>query len=236
MTLNVGHRGAAGLEPENTLRSFRRAAEEGADAVELDLRLTRDGCLAVLHDADVDRTTNGSGPVAEMTLNELKRLDAGLGERVPTFEEVLEAIELPIHAELKVVEAAEPLATSILERGLAGRVVPISFHPEALRQTKRSLPNLPVGLILRGTVPNPAAEARSVDATYVSLEAAYLDEETVEHCQRAGLRVTTWTVNEPEEMRRALETGVDGIVTDRPDLLAGLAGHLRSAYRVDPYV
>ena len=223
MTLNVGHRGAAGLEPENTLRSFRRAAEVGADAVELDLRLTRDGRLIVLHDADVDRTTNGRGPVAEMTLHELKRLDVGLGERVPTFEEVLEATGLPIHAELKVVEAAGPLAASILERGLAGRVVPISFHPEALHQTKLSLPDLPVGLILGGASPNPAAVARSVDATFVSLEAAYLDKATVERCQRAGLRVTTWTVNEPEEMRRALETGVDGIVTDRPDLLAGLA-------------
>src|SRR5918998_111367 len=207
MTLNVGHRGAAGLKPENTLRSFRRAAVEGADAIELDLRLTRDGHLVVLHDADVDRTTNGSGPVAEMTLNELKRLDAGLGERVPTFEEVLEATGLPIHAELKVVEAAGPLTASILERGLAGRVVHISFHPEALRQTRLSPPNLPVGLLLRGTAPNPAAEARSVDATYVSLEAAYLDEETIEHCQQAGLRVTTWTVNEPEEMRRVLEAG-----------------------------
>ena len=235
MTLNIGHRGAADLEPENTLRSFRRAAAEGADAVELDLRLTRDGRLVVLHDADVDRTTNGRGPVAEMTLAELKRLDAGLGDRVPTFEEVLEVTGLPIHAELKVVEAAGPLAASILERGLAGRVVPISFHPEALRQTKLSLPDLPVGLILRGAPPNPAAGASSVDATFVSLEAAYLDEAAVERCQQAGLRVTTWTVNEPEEMRRTLETGVDGIVTDRPHLLAVLAVHERSTFRVAPY-
>lgn len=230
MSLNIGHRGAADLEPENTLRSFRRAAREGADALELDLRLTRDGRLVALHDADVDRTTDGSGPVAEMTLDELRRLDAGLGERVPTFEEVLEATGLPIHAELKVVEAAEPLAASILEQRLAGRVVPISFHPEALRQTKLSLPDLPVGLVLRGALPNPAAGARSVDATFISLEAAYLDEATVERCQRAGLRVTTWTVNEPEEMQRALETGVDGIVTDRPDLLAGLAAYSRSTH------
>ncbi len=230
MTLNIGHRGAADLEPENTLRSFCRAAAEGADAIELDLRLTRDGRLVVLHDADVDRTTNGSGPVAEMTLHELKRLDAGLGERVPTFEEVLEATGLPIHAELKVVEAAGPLADSILEQRLAGRIVPISFYPEALRQTKLSLPDLPVGLILRGAPPNLAAEARSVDATYVSLEAAYLDKATVEHCQRAGLRVNTWTVNEPEEMRRTLETGVDGIVTDRPNLLANLVVCPRSTH------
>jgi glycerophosphoryl diester phosphodiesterase len=228
MTLNVGHRGAAGLEPENTLRSFRRAAEEEADAVELDLHLTRDEHLVVLHDADVDRTTNGSGPVAEMTLEELKRLDAGLGERVPTFEEVLEATGLPIHAELKAVEAAGPLAASILERGLASRVMPISFYPEALRQMRLFLPNLPVGLILGGAPPNPAAGARSVEATFISLEATHLDEATVERCYRAGLRVTTWTVNEPEEMRRTLEMGVDGIVTDRPDLLASLLVSLRS--------
>jgi glycerophosphoryl diester phosphodiesterase len=105
---NIGHRGAAGLEPENTLRSFSRATVEGADAVELDLRLTRDDHLVVLHDAMVDRTTDGSGPAAGMTLEELKRLDAGLGERVPTFEETLEVTDLPIYAELKVSRLPNP--------------------------------------------------------------------------------------------------------------------------------
>jgi len=224
MTSNIGHRGAAGLEPENTLRSFRRAATEGADAIELDLRLTRDGCLVVLHDADVDRTTGGSGPVAGMTLEEIKRLDAGLGERIPAFEEVLEATELPIYAELKAVEAAEPLAALIRERRLAGRVTPISFVPEALRRVKLSLPDLPVGLILSGGSPG-LAEARSVDASLVSPQATYLDAAMVEGYRRAGLRVTTWTVNEPEEMRHVLGLGVDGIVTDRPDLLSALMIH-----------
>lgn len=150
--MNIGHRGAAGLEPENTLRSFRRAAAEGADAVELDLRLTRDKHLVVMHDATVNRTTNGSGSVAQMTLNDLKQLDAGVGERVPTFEQVLEVTDLPIYAELKVVGAAGPLTAFIRHRKLAEQVIPISFQPEALFQIRQSLPRLPVGLVLSGTL------------------------------------------------------------------------------------
>jgi glycerophosphoryl diester phosphodiesterase len=218
---NIGHRGAAGLEPENTLRSFSRATVEGADAVELDLRLTRDDHLVVLHDAMVDRTTDGSGPAAEMTLEELKRLDAGLGERVPTFEEILEVTDLPIYAELKVVEAAGPLAACIRKRGLAGRVTPISFQPEALRRIKQSLPDLAVGLVVSGTLSDPTSALR-VGAALVSPEAAHLNAASVESCRQAGLRVTAWTVNEPEEMRRMIRMKVHGIVTDRPDLLAGL--------------
>ncbi|CAA9441117.1 MAG: Glycerophosphoryl diester phosphodiesterase [uncultured Rubrobacteraceae bacterium] len=221
MISNIGHRGAAGLEPENTLRSFRRSVAEGADAIELDLRLTRDGRLVVLHDADVDRTTDGKGPVAGMTLDEIRQFDAGLGERIPTFEEVLETTELPIHAEIKAIEVAEPLAALIGRRGLAGRVTPISFASEALRLVKLSLPDLPVGLILSGDSPG-LDEARSVNASLVSPQAAYLDAAKVEGYQGAGFRVTTWTVNEPQEMRRILELGIDGIVTDRPDLLSAL--------------
>lgn len=222
MTWNIGHRGAASLEPENTLRSFRRAAKEGADALELDLRVTRDGYLVVLHDPTVDRTTDGTGPVHEMTLAEVRQLDAGLGEKVPTFEEVLAATTLPIHAELKVAEAAEPLASGILQKA-DGRVTLISFDPEALRRVKRALPDQPVGLILSG-VPSEAAErTRSLDADLVSLEAEHLDAEAMERCRRADLKVTTWTVNEPEQVRRVMELGVDGIATDRPDLLAGIA-------------
>jgi len=222
MTWNIGHRGAAGLEPENTLRSFHRAAEEGADALELDLRVTRDGHLVVLHDPTVDRTTNGTGPVHEMTLADVQQLDAGLGEKVSTFGEVLEATTLPIHAELKVAEAAEPLASGILEGSVAGRITLISFHPEALRRVKRVLPDQPVGLILSGAPPDDAERARSLDADLVSLEAEYLSAEAVERCRRAALKVTAWTVNEPEQMQRVVELGVDGIATDRPDLLAGI--------------
>jgi len=220
MTSNIGHRGAAGLEPENTLRAFRRAAREGADILELDLRVTLDGHLVVLHDPTVDRTTDGQGAVDALTLAEVRQLDGGKGERIPTLEEVLGATPLPIHAELKVVEAAKPLARLISGEKIADRLTPISFDAEALQCIKRLLPDLSVGLIFSGSPPDAAGRARAVGASLASLEAAHLGEGAVEICQQAGLKVTTWTVNEPEQMRRALRLGVDGIVTDRPDLLA----------------
>jgi glycerophosphoryl diester phosphodiesterase len=222
MSWNVGHRGAAGLEPENTLRSFLRAFEEGADALELDLRVTRDGHLVVLHDHTVDRTTNGTGPVFEMTLEELQKLDAGLGERVPTFYEVVEATVLPLYAELKVVEAARVLAELLQDDSIAGRVIPISFHREILSEVKAVLPDFPMGLVLSGASLDADERAHGVGATLVSLEASHLRPEVVERCQRAGLRTTTWTVNDPEEMQWALDLSLDGVVTDRPDLLTRL--------------
>ncbi|MYW19740.1 glycerophosphodiester phosphodiesterase, partial [Streptomyces sp. SID2955] len=104
--LTIGHRGVMGVEPENTLRSFAAAQRAGLDLIELDLHLSKDGALVVMHDADVDRTTDGSGPIAEKTLAELRALDAGRGERVPVFEEVLEAVRAPLQAEIKDVAAA----------------------------------------------------------------------------------------------------------------------------------
>lgn len=93
--LTIGHRGVMGVEPENTLRSFIRAEQSGMDAIELDLHLSKDGALVVMHDADVDRTTDGNGPIADKTLAELRELDAGGGERVPVFDEVLDAVRAP---------------------------------------------------------------------------------------------------------------------------------------------
>lgn len=227
MTWNIAHRGASGLEPENTLRAFLRAAEVGADALELDLRLTRDGYLVVMHDATLERTTNGTGSLSSMTLDEVRQLDAGLGERVPTFEEVLEFVDLPIYAELKQVEAAEPLVEFIRTGKLDGRIVPISFDPEALRRVRRALPDLPLSLIFDGVPPDAIEQAGEVGlptgqagTTLVSLEATALDEGMVERCRQAGLDVIAGTVNDPETLRRTLELGVYGITTDRPDILS----------------
>jgi glycerophosphoryl diester phosphodiesterase len=126
--LTLGHRGVMGVEPENTLRSFVRAEASGMDAIELDLHLSKDGALVVMHDVDVDRTTDGSGPIAARTLAELRELDAGQGERIPVFEEVLDAVSSPLQAEIKDVAAARALADVIRERDLVGRVEVSSFH------------------------------------------------------------------------------------------------------------
>ncbi len=222
MRLVVGHRGAAGLEPENTLRSFRRAAREGADAIELDLRFSRDGRLVIMHDPTVDRTTNGTGPVSGMSLDELRSLDAGLGERIPTFEEVLEATDLPIHAELKETETVEPLVKLIWRWGLMERITVISFDLETLFRVRGSLLGLPVGLILAGAPPEGIQQARSVNAILVSFEATHLNAGMVERSRKAGLNTGAWTVNDPEQMQRVTSLGVDFVATDRPDLLAGI--------------
>jgi glycerophosphoryl diester phosphodiesterase len=113
------------------------------------------------------------------------------------------------------------LVAFIKEQGLAGRVTPISFQPEVLRRIKQSLPDLPVGLILSGAYSDPT-DALGLGAALVSAEAAYLNAASVESYRRSGLRITTWTVNKPEEMQRMIRLEVDGIVTDRPDLLADL--------------
>src|ERR1044072_9278254 len=110
-----------GPDPENLLRSFVAAQQAGLDLIELDLHLSKDGALVVMHDTDVDRTTDGTGPIAEKTLTELRALDAGRGERVPVFEEVLDAVRSPLQAEIKDIAAARDLADVMLRRTLVSR-------------------------------------------------------------------------------------------------------------------
>lgn len=221
--LTVGHRGLMGVEPENTLRSFRRADREGVDVIELDLHLSEDGALVVMHDADVGRTTDGTGPVAGFTLERLRQLDAGEGERVPVFEEVVEAVEAPIQAEIKDRAAARVLAGVIEARGLHKRVTVISFHDEALRETRELLPDMPLVLVAGKSSPTAPERALDLGAVMVSLELCHVDAQTVRRCHEAGLEVISWTVNTPQELGHARELGLDGVVTDRPEIAAALS-------------
>ncbi|MGD9482565.1 glycerophosphodiester phosphodiesterase family protein [Streptomyces sp. TRM70308] len=214
--LTVGHRGVMGVEPENTLRSFRRAEAEGLDVIELDLHLSKDGELVVMHDAAVDRTTDGTGRVDELTLAELRGLDAGLGERVPVFEEVVDAVRAPLQAEIKDAAAARVLAGVIRRRALHERVSVISFHDAALRETRELLPTVPLALVTGRSTPTAPERAALLGARTVSCELRHLDAATVERCHAAGIAVLSWTVNTPAELSRARELGLDGVVTDLP--------------------
>lgn len=217
--LTVGHRGLMGVEPENTLRSFRRADREGVDMIELDLHLSSDGALVVMHDADVDRTTDGSGPISGFTLEELRALDAGEGERVPVFEEVVEAVRAPLQAEIKDGAAARVLARAIEKGDLHKRVTVISFQAEALRETRELLPDMPLVLVAGKSSPTAPERARDLGAVMVSLELCHLEAETVQRCHEAGIEVISWTVNTPEELERARALELDGVVTNRPEIL-----------------
>ena len=200
--LIVGHRGMMGVEPENTLRSFVRAENEDVDVVELDLHLSKDGELVVMHDADVSRTTDGSGAISDFTLAELRELDAGEGERVPTFQEVVEAVRSPLQAEIKDRAAARVLSGVIDELGLHDRVTVISFHDEALSEVRQHLPQMPLVLVTGRSTPTAPERARELGAFMVSCELQWLEAETVERCHADGIKVITWTVRDQTAVER----------------------------------
>ncbi|MFD9814684.1 glycerophosphodiester phosphodiesterase [Streptomyces sp. NPDC059080] len=216
--LTIGHRGMMGVEPENTLRSFVRAEREGLDVVELDLHLSKDGALVVMHDADVSRTTDGSGPIAEHTLAELRELDAGRGERIPVFAEVVDAVRAPLQAEIKDVAAARALAEVLRARDLTGRVEVISFHDEALAAIRTLVPGIRTALVASRYGTDVVDRALAVGASMLSLNIRRLTLELVERAHAEGLRVVAWTVNTHDQLRLARGLGLDGVVTDQPEI------------------
>ncbi|MFF4536290.1 glycerophosphodiester phosphodiesterase [Streptomyces aureus] len=216
--LTIGHRGVMGVEPENTLRSFTAAQNAGLDLIELDLHLSKDGALVVMHDADVDRTTDGTGPIADKTLAELRALDAGRGERVPVFEEVLEAVRTPLQAEIKDVAAARALAEVMHRKDLVGRVEVSSFHDEAVAEIARLVPGVRTALIASRYGTDVVDRAVEAGAATVCLNIRRLSLEVVEEARKADLKIIGWVVNTQDQLRlvRALE--LDGATTDYPEI------------------
>lgn len=207
-----------GVEPENTLRSFAAAQQAGLDVIELDLHLSKDGALVVMHDTDVDRTTDGSGAIADKTLAELRALDAGRGERVPVFEEVLDAVKSPLQAEIKDVAAARALAEVMTGRDLVSRVEVSSFHDDAVAEIARLVPGVRTALIASRYGTDIVDRAVAVGAATVCLNIRCLTLEVVEHARKADLKIIGWVVNTQDHLRlvRALE--LDGATTDYPEI------------------
>jgi len=236
-TLNFAHRGASAAAPANTVAAFRLAAEMGADGIELDVQLSADGEVVVIHDFTVDGTTDGQGAVREMSLAQLKELDAGshfdpafAGERIPTLQEVFDAVghRLLVNVECKRFPGRNrgleaEVVRLIEDNNLLHSVFISSFNPLSLRKVKQLnsniltallyMPNLPIFLRRAWLTPIAPHEFRHPHYSMV-------DERFMARMRQKGYRVNTWTVNEPEEMRRLLALDVDGIITARPDLLA----------------
>lgn len=207
-----------GVEPENTLRSFVAAQEAGLDVIELDLHLSKDGALVVMHDARVDRTTDGTGAIADKTLDELRALDAGRGERIPLFTEVLDAVRTPLQAEIKDVRAARALAEVMHERDLTGRVEVASFHDEAIAEIARLVPGVRTALVAGRYGTDVVDRAVAVGASRLCLNIRRITLEVVEHARKADLSIFGWVVNTQDHLRlvRALE--LDGATTDYPEI------------------
>jgi len=224
MVMVVGHRGAAGLAPENTLGGFRLALELGVDAVECDVRLTRDGHVVLCHDPTVDRTTDGSGLVAELDLRSIRRLDAGGGERVPLLAELLELLKgrCLLLCELKAEEVTAPAVEVVLNAGMAAEVIFISFRPSCIAKVHSYGQSLRTGVLFGAPRAKALEDALDWGVEYVGAQYKYVCLASVAKARQAGIRLGAWTPNEPEELKAMLALGVDVITTDRPDVLLKL--------------
>jgi len=228
----VAHRGASGHAPENTLAAFRRAVELGANFIETDLHLSRDARFVAIHDATLDRTTNGHGPVNELTLAKLRELDAGswfgpqfAGERIPTLEEILDfarASDVVFYLEIKAggMWGMEPaLVGALRDAREAARAVVLSFDPGTLAAIRRLEPMLMTGFLFDRSHPDIVGRALEVGARQLAPLGDLVTQELVAQAHRADLQVVTWTINQPEHIRAMIAAGVDGIMSDYPDRL-----------------
>ena len=220
IVLKIGHRGARAYEPENTLSSFRRALELGVDAVELDVRKTRDNELVVIHNADVNKTTDGSGAVNELTLEEIQRFATEKGEHVPTLENVLDAVakRVKVLVELKETGTEEQVISLIRKKRLTENVIIISFHEDALRKVRELSDEVETGLIYVRHK-NPIQTALDLKAEYLLPLYRFTHSSNVRKAHQAGLKVIVWSINNKEEVDEYKKKGVDGIASDRPDIL-----------------
>ena len=214
--LIIGHRGARALAPENTLPALLKGMA-CADLVEIDVRLTGDEIPVAIHDATVDRTTDGTGPVKGYTIEELKRLDAGEGEAIPTLREVLDLV----HGQMGlIVEIKEPgteaIVVSVLMDRMPQRLILISFNPESVAMVKRLLPGVRAGLISTAEVDDPVGLARRVQADLILPRWDRLSREVVERAHGAGLSVIPGTLNTEDDLDEAVRLGVNGFATDDP--------------------
>ncbi|MGD0159123.1 MAG: glycerophosphodiester phosphodiesterase family protein [Candidatus Bathyarchaeia archaeon] len=219
--LKVGHRGARAYEPENTLRSFKKALELGVNAVELDVRVTKDGEVVVIHDAEVERTTNGKGLVNELTLKEIKQLNTEKDEKIPTLEEALDFLDkkLKVLIELKETGLEAKVLNTVQKKGLEKNVIIVSFLEETLRKVRELNEKVETGLI-NVKNKNQVKSATELKANYLLPFYRFTHTADVQKAHQNGLKVIVWTINKPEEVADYTKKGVDGITSDTPDILS----------------
>jgi glycerophosphoryl diester phosphodiesterase len=218
--LRIGHRGARAYAPENTLTSFKKALEIGVDAVELDVRKTKDNQIVVIHDADVKRTTNGEGLVSELTLKEIKSFSSEGGEKIPTLEETLDFLDkkVKVFVELKETGVEEQVLSMVHAKGLEKNVVLTSFLEDALKKVRELDKDIETGLIY-AKHKNPIKAALELKANYLFAFYRFTHTANVQKAHENGLKVVVWTINNPEEVEEYVKKGVDGIASDKPDIL-----------------
>jgi glycerophosphoryl diester phosphodiesterase len=234
----VGHRGASGHAPENTLASLRKAAELSTSFVEIDVTLTQDNSAIIQHDADVRRCTNGSGPILLKSLEEVRALDAGswfspefTGEHIPTLREatdILQELGLGLNLEIKPtvgwqIPTAVQVAKELLDYWPEDLPLLISsFAVECLIEVRKHLPEVPLGYLTSVIPPDWEKRMKEYDCASLHCERHYVTEDHINAIRSAGYRVLVYTVNDPEEAKKFLGWGADAVITDFPDRMLGL--------------
>ena len=224
-----GHRGAAGLLPENTLPGFERALAIGCRGIELDVHCVKDANgqtqLCVIHDAKVDRTTNSRGLVADFTVSELQAMDAGNGWGVPLLTDVLVALdrspETLLNIELKGPATATPTAALLKARPNL-RVLVSSFNHDELTRFRALAPTCPVAPLFHRPSSKLLDTARRLGAVSINVSRSLVSKDLIANCKQAGFAVLVYTVNEPEQAQQLKDWGAAGVFTDRPDLMISL--------------
>ncbi len=222
----VGHRGAMGYCPENTLASFERALELGADWIELDVHLSRDDALIVIHDETLDRTTDGHGLVRDHTLAELSSLDAGNGERIPTLDDVLAwardrgtVVDIEIkNAPLFYAGIEDAVVSSVRNMNMVDNVIVISFDHAAVKRVKDIEPRIATGVLYAcRPIDAGVALAHAAAADALLPQWAFVTREDVSRAHEAGLAVAPWATSDRKVVGHLIDCGVDAIATNHPD-------------------
>jgi glycerophosphoryl diester phosphodiesterase len=239
--LIIGHRGASAHAPENTLAAFRLALAQGADGIEFDVKRSLTGEVVIMHDVSVDRTTNGSGNVHQLSPHQLRQLDAGNGERVPTLDELFEELGRcdaargrPFLFNVEVTNYAtrhdgleQAVVEAVRRHNIGERVMFSSFNPFSVRKLAQLAPEVPRGILYDATMAlylrrvwlAPFAPHQFRHPQHNMVTADY-----VQKLAQQGLRVNTWTVNDPDDMRRLTQCGVNGLMGDSPKTMKEVIG------------
>ncbi len=236
--LVIGHRGASGHAPENTMASFKKALEYNVDIIELDVQLSKDGEVVVIHDPKVDRTTNGSGYVGDLSAEKIKSLDAGswmgagyAGERIPLLDEVLEwakdstrlAIEIK-NAPIRYDGIEEKVVRAIQRHQVEQSALVISFDHAAVRRVKALCPDISTGIIFAASPVDPVGMALAADADVILPHWTFVSSSLLSRAHEVGLTVCVWVANEHEEIAFAAGLDVDGIASNFPDRVRNFLG------------
>jgi len=230
MIHNIAHRGASAYEPENTLRAFARAIEMGATLIELDVHLSRDGQPVVIHDANLSRTTTGAGQVSDLTLDEIQRFDAGLGEHVPTLAEVIDLVrdQVQLYIELKGQQTPTAVVATLRAKDFIDQAIVGSFYPWLPQKAKFLEPALRTSVLVawRDRHADFVDWALAVNADYVHLcwESGSPTPHQLISADRRGLETILWHEERPEELVELVQLDVYGICTNTPDVLASILG------------